>query len=177
MTKHSVQQLSTLKISGQLLTKCQESKLHWSSRDCCTASPLFVAWASANSRGPVGWVRVYNQRFPSVGCTRRPANRHPSCCRGPVLHVLVHPREEPNTGGSTILGYQVEMVSPALQLLVPCKIGQQQAMCLASTCQETNLLPGWQMIYDGQYDPSVKQLKSQRMIPTAAKLTLLVQAM
>ncbi|CAE7600377.1 rsgI3 [Symbiodinium natans] len=45
--------------------------------------------------------------------------------------------EEPNTGGSTILGYQVEM--------------------------ETNLLPGWQMIYDGQYDPSVKHLVLQNL--------------
>ncbi|OLP82331.1 Alpha-amylase [Symbiodinium microadriaticum] len=40
--------------------------------------------------------------------------------------------EEPNTGGSAILGYQVEM--------------------------ETDSQPGWQMIYDGQQDPSVKHL-------------------
>ncbi|CAE7778437.1 rsgI3, partial [Symbiodinium sp. CCMP2456] len=40
--------------------------------------------------------------------------------------------EEPNTGGSAILGYQVEM--------------------------ETNSQPGWQIIYDGQQDPSVKHL-------------------
>ena len=66
-------------------------------------------------------------------------------------------RQEPNTGGSAILGYQVEMVSPPPGLT--CRFGLkkipwQRCSC---TCQETDSQPGWQIIYDGQQDPSVKQ--------------------
>ncbi|CAK9054471.1 unnamed protein product [Durusdinium trenchii] len=45
--------------------------------------------------------------------------------------------EEPMTGGSSILGYQVEM--------------------------ETNTAPGWNLIYDGSQDPMVKHLVLQNL--------------